>query len=81
MGRFLEDAACAALGYGVASLVNNKKKTGPDAIKAAIEANDHIPLSCIVEDFARVHNIYGRDNNFYRQLLEIAEQYHDPYND
>lgn len=80
MNSFLEDAACAALGYGVgARRAKNKAEVGPDAIKHAIEANPHIPLSCIVEDWARVHGIFGRNNGLSRELSRVAEQYHDPY--
>lgn len=80
MSRFLEDAACAAIGYGVGALrTKNKAEVGPDAIKHAIEANPNIPLSCIVEDWARVHGIFGRNNDLSRELSRIAEQYYDPY--
>lgn len=43
--------------------------------------NSDPPLSCIIEDYARAHGIYGRDNNFCRELIRIAETYHDPYSD
>lgn len=39
------------------------------------------PLSCFIEEYARAHGVYSRDNRFYRELLKIAEQYRDPYND
>lgn len=39
------------------------------------------PLSCFIEEYARAHGVYSRDNRFYRELLQIAEQFHDPYNE
>ena len=79
MGSFLENALAGAVGYGVAKLTQ-KTEVGPQAIEHAIAANPNIPLSCIVEDFARVHGIYGRSNDFYRELMRIADNYRDPYN-
>ena len=39
------------------------------------------PLSSFIEEYARAHGVYNRDNRFYRELLSAAEQYHDPYSD
>ena len=50
------------------------------AIEHAIAANPGIPISSIVEDYARIHGIYGRSNDFARELMRIAENYRDPYN-
>ena len=38
------------------------------------------PLASLIEEYARAHNIFGRDNTFHRELLKIAEYYRDPYN-
>ena len=80
MGSFLEDAVCAALGYGLGS--HNAKKNpevGPDAIKRAIEANPNVPLSCVIEDWARVHGMFGYNNDLFRELSRVANNYRDPY--
>ena len=39
------------------------------------------PLWCSIEDYARAHGVFGRDNNVCRELIRIAETYHDPYKD
>ena len=43
--------------------------------------NSDPPLSCIIEDYARADGVFGRNNNFCRKLIRIAETYHDPYKD
>ena len=81
MGSILESAVAGAIGYGVAKLTQkDKPEVGPQAIEHAIAANPGIPISCIVEDYARIHGIYGRSNDFARELMRIAENYRDPYN-
>ena len=59
-----------AVGYGI-----GKKQNGDESAKL------DQPLSCFIEEYARAHGVYVYDNNFYRELLKIAEQYHDPYHD
>ena len=78
----LRDAAFAALGYGIAGAKDSN--VVKDAINKATKKkgmNPDPPIWCVVEDYARAHGIYGPDNNFYRQLLQIAERYHDPFSD
>ena len=79
MEKLLEGAIAGVIGYEVAKHTQ-QAEVGPQAIKHAIEANSNIPLSCIVEDYARVHGIFGRSNDFYKELMRIAEHYRDPYN-
>ena len=43
--------------------------------------NPDPPLRCIIEDYARAHGVYGQDNRFYKELLQIAESYRDPFGD
>lgn len=59
-----------AVGYGIGE---KKEREGSAKIDQ--------PLSCFIEEYARAHGVYSRDNRFYRELLHVAEQYHDPYND
>ena len=66
----LRDAAFAAAGYGLHELVNNKKKE-----KFVPEKS----LADIIDEYAQAHNIWGRDERFYQQLLNIISKYHDPY--
>ena len=73
---FLRDAAFAAIGYGVSELVHDSKsKPG----KTAPAASDRI--EDIVDDYARRHDVFGYNNDFYRRLMRIAEKYHDVYHD
>ena len=74
----LRDAAFTALGYGIAGAKES------NIVKDTTEKkglNSDPPLWSIVEDYARAHGIYGQDNNFYRELLHIAEKYRDLFND
>lgn len=78
----LRDAAFTALGYGIAGA--KESNIVKDTINKVTEkkgVNSDPPLWSIVEDYARAHGIYGQDNNFYRELLHIAEKYRDPFND
>jgi len=36
-------------------------------------------LEDIIDDYAHAHDIWGRDEHFYQQLLKIIDKYHDPY--
>lgn len=62
-----------AIGYNLGEKSATEKKTKG--------LNSDPPLSCIIEDYARAHGVFGRDNNFCRELIRIAETYHDPYKD
>ena len=62
-----------AIGYNLGEKSATEKKTKG--------LNSDPPLSCIIEDYARAHGVCGRDNNFCRELIRIAESYHDPYKD
>ena len=59
-----------AVGYGLGE--SHERKTNLARLDQ--------PLSCLIEEYARAHNIFGRDNSFYRELIKIAEYYRDPYN-
>lgn len=79
MGLF-RDAAFAALGYGIAGA--RESNVVKDAINRATEKrglNPDPPLRSIIDDYARAHGVYGRDNHFYKDLLQIAESYRDPF--
>lgn len=78
----LRDAAFTAFGYAISGVKDSN--IVKDAINTATEKrglNPDPPLGSIVDDYARAHGIYGCDNNFYRELMQIAERYHDPYSD
>ena len=66
---FWRDAAFAAAGYGIHELVDSKKeKSAPSKT-----------LEDIIDDYAHAHDIWGRDEHFYQQLLKIIDKYHNPY--
>lgn len=66
---FWRDAAFTAAGYGIHELVDRKKeKSAPTKT-----------LEDIIDDYAHAHDIWGRDEQFYQQLLKIIDKYHDPY--
>ena len=78
----IRDAAFTALGYGIAGV--KESNIVKDAINKASEKrglNPDLPLRCIIEDYARAHGVYGQDNRFYKELLQIAESYRDPFGD
>lgn len=66
---FLKNAALVAAGYGLHELMDGRseKNTLP------------MTLEDIIDEYAHAHDIWGRDEHFYQQLLEIIEKYHDPY--
>lgn len=68
------DLTMGAIGGAVGYSIGSKKE------KETICKLDQ-PLSGFIEEYARAHGVYNRDNRFYRELLTVAEQYHDPYND
>ena len=39
------------------------------------------PLSTYIDEYARYHGVYNRDNRFFRELQAISKNYHDPNND
>lgn len=66
---FWRDAAFTAAGYVIHELVDRKKeKSAPTKT-----------LEDIIDDYAHAHDIWGRDEHFYQQLLKIIDKYHDPY--
>lgn len=66
---FWRDAAFTVAGYGLHELVDRKKeKSVPTKT-----------LEDIIDDYAHAHDIWGRDEHFYQQLLKIIDKYHDPY--
>ena len=66
---FWRDAAFTAAGYGLHELVDRKQeKSVPTKT-----------LEDIIDDYAHAHDIWGRDEHFYQQLLKIIDKYHDPY--
>ena len=67
----LRDAAFAAAGYGLNSLMHSgdKKNTG----------YQYDNLEDLILEYAHRHDIWGRDQNFYNRLIKIAEQFRDPY--
>lgn len=69
---FLRDAAFAAAGYGLNSLVHSG-----DRNKCSSKSYDN--LEELILDYAHRHDIWGRDQNFYNKLMNIAEQFRDPY--
>jgi hypothetical protein len=36
-------------------------------------------LEDILDEYAHAHDIWGRDERFYRYLKSIIKKYHDPY--
>ena len=66
---FFRDAAFAAAGYGLHELMDDGKQNGlPNKT-----------LEDIIDDYAHAHDIWGRDERFYRHLKSIIKKYHDPY--
>ena len=66
---FLKNAALVAAGYGIHELVDRKDEKNTSSMT----------LEDIIDDYAHAHDIWGRDEHFYQQLLRIIEKYHDPY--
>ena len=66
---FWRDAAFTAAGYGIHELVDRQKEKSAPAKT----------LEDIIDDYAHAHDIWGRDEHFYQQLLKIIDKYHDPY--
>ena len=66
---FWRDVAFTAAGYGIHELVDRKKE----------QSQPKKTLEDVIDDYAHAHDIWGRDEHFYRQLLKIIEKYHDPY--
>ena len=68
------------IGSAIGGVAGNKLAEHKEAKKNK-GLNPDPPLDSIIEDYARAHGVYTRDNNLYRELLRIAEYYHDPYNE
>lgn len=66
---FLKNAALVAAGYGIHELVDVKNEKNTPSMT----------LEDIIDEYAHAHDIWGRDEHFYQQLLKIIEKYHDPY--
>lgn len=70
---FLRDAAFAAAGYGLNSLMHSEERNNTP--------NYNDSLKDIIDEYAHRHDIWGYNNDLYHRLLEIAERYHDPYSE
>ena len=68
---FLRDAAFTAIGYGLNSLVHSNERKN--------SSNKYDNLEDLILDYAHKHDVYGRDQDFYRKLMRVAEQFKDPY--
>lgn len=68
---FLRDAAFAAMGYGINSLVHSNERKN--------DSRSYDNLEDLILDYAHRHDIYGRDHEFYKKIMAIAEQFRDPY--
>ena len=66
---FLKNATLIAAGYGIHELVDRKDEKNTSSMT----------LEDIIDEYAHAHDIWGRDEHFYQQLLKIIEKYHDPY--
>lgn len=67
---FFRDAAFAAAGYGLHELMDGDGKQNGLPNKT---------LEDIIDDYAHAHDVWGRDERFYRHLKSIIKKYHDPY--
>ena len=63
----LRDVAFTAIGYGLNSFINDNYNSNCDDIEE------------LILDYAHKHDIWGRDQNFYNRLINIAKQFRDPY--
>ena len=68
---FWKNAALVAAGYGLSELSHGGKEKDDSENKQTLED--------IILEYAHAHDIWGRDEHFYRTLLKIADQFHDPY--
>ena len=75
MSQILEDLLWGAAGY----LVGKKNISKEDAQQiinsylAAVRPDD------LIQDYARVHDVYFRNQEFYEALRHAIENYEDPY--
>ena len=73
----LRDVTIGAIGGAVGYHYGEKQ-----AIKKKTKGlNPDPPLRCIIEDYAKAHHVYGRANWLFHEFVNIAELYHDPYNE
>lgn len=68
---FFKDAALVALGGAIADISNRDSSTSQTPKS----------LEQLIDEYALRHGITGPDQEFYEQIVKIAEGYHDIYSD
>ena len=77
MVHILEDLIAGTVGYHLGKCAQQKET----AAQAAGQDEDDFwtgrfaALEQVIKDYAVSHGIYGRNNQFYRELMRIARKY------
>jgi len=75
MSSIIEDLLCGAAGYlfGKKNISNDDVKEIIDSYLRAVRPDD------LIRDYAKMHDVYFRNQEFYEALKHAIESYEDPY--
>ena len=75
MSQIIEDLLCGAAGYLV-----GKNHLSKDDVRSIIDGYlREVRPDDLIQEYARVHDVYFRNQEFYEALKHAIENYEDPF--